>query len=317
MTLTDRVEFIRSVFGQIYPDRNFKNISVQCPNCLRKDNKKKIKLAIRSDNFQYHCWRCSVKGRSLIPLLKKYFPQHLAEYISKFDKNYKEDDVAEIVSEAVCLPSDFLLLGPFLHDLPHRENTKEAIRYLFKRGLREREIWFFKLGISQIVEFANRIVVPSFDDEGVLNYWTARRMTGGKYGKYHNPDIPRHNVIFNDINIDWKKPILLVEGPFDLFKCPDNTIPILGSELDETFKVFEKILIHQPKVLLGLDSDKKRAALKIAKSLDSYSIDVSIVDWGPKDPGELLKSEVLNKIENSKEWTPEMDLITRISSIFD
>lgn len=313
VSTTEKIDFLKKVFGNILPDRNYINISVECPECLKVSGKHKMKLAIHTTSNAFHCWRCGIKGRSLIFILKKYFPSFLKEYIDKFEQGSfcKLED--ENIKETLTLPSDFLFLAENIDS--SNLNVKLALKYLISRGIKKRDLWYFKFGVSSQYEFKNRVIVPSFDNSGILNYYSARRFDKNKYHKYHNPEIDRKNIIFNEINIDWSKPLLLVEGPFDLVKCPNNTVPILGSELNEESLLFAKILENNTPVMLALDSDMKKKTNRFAKRLFSYDINVSIVNWGAKDPGELTKKQVLYCITQKKTWSQELALFDKISSI--
>ena len=135
--------------------------------------------------------------------------------------------------------------------------------------------------------------MPSFDSSGNLNYFTARAIDKDRKPKYDNPDVDKNPVVFNDINLVWTKQVVLVEGPFDLVKCPENTTALLGSELDERHEIFNKILINNTPVALALDGDMwDTKTPKIAKKLAEYDVDYVVVDvraWG--DPGSMSKAE--------------------------
>ena len=107
--------------------------------------------------------------------------------------------------------------------------------------------------------------------KGNCNYFTARSYSGD-WLSYKNPPASK-NIIFNDLLIDWNKPITLVEGPFDSIKM-SNSIPILGSTLKETTKLFKKIAEKQTKVFIGLDEDALSKSMKIISLLLEYGLDV-------------------------------------------
>ena len=46
-------------------------------------------------------------------------------------------------------------------------------------------------------------------------------------------------TLFNEITLDWKKPITLVEGPVEIFNAGDNSTCILGSSLNENYILFQ------------------------------------------------------------------------------
>ena len=109
-------------------------------------------------------------------------------------------------------------------------------------------------------------------------------------------------LIFNEIDVDWSKPVTLCEGVFDMFKCGENAIPMLGSSLNEESRLFNMIIAHSTPVLLALDSDMRHTKVpKIAKKLGEYSVDVSIVDLqGNSDPGSMSRVDVKRCIQDAK-----------------
>ena len=56
-------------------------------------------------------------------------------------------------------------------------------------------------------EYRNRIVVPSFDDDGDVNYFVGRSFTGDSY-KYKNPRASK-NIVFNELFVDWDSDLIL------------------------------------------------------------------------------------------------------------
>ena len=59
---------------------------------------------------------------------------------------------------------------------------------------------------------------------------------------------------------------------------------MLGSTLTEDMVLFQSIIKNRTPINLALDSDAYSKALKIAKLLYSYDIDVNIVDTRGKFP---------------------------------
>jgi hypothetical protein len=293
-SISDKLLFIESVFGKGRLAGNGKNFDVRCPICAPSDVTKK-KLAIKTDDDRCHCWVCGFKARNLVPLIRKYgTPGQLAKYkevLGIADGGTGELVTGEKVEEQrLELPKDFCLL-PLAN--PNDPDVKATWRYLFGRGLTEKDAWYFKFGISNEPRWKRRVIMPSFNFKGELNYFTARAIDKDRRPKYDNPEVDKNPVIFNEINIDWTKRLALVEGPFDLVKCPDNTTALLGSDLDERHELFNRILLNNTPVALALDGDMwDRKTPKIAKKLQEYDVDVQIVDvrpWG--DPGSMSRAE--------------------------
>ena len=165
--------------------------------------------------------------------------------------------------------------------------AQEAISYLWSRGIGHKDILYYKIGFCLTGKYKKRIIIPSFDNEGNCNYFTARSYSGD-WLSYKNPPASK-NIIFNDLLIDWNKPITLVEGPFDSIKM-SNSIPILGSTLKETTKLFKKIAEKQTKVFIGLDEDALSKSMKIISLLLEYGLDVYKIDTSEiEDIGSITK----------------------------
>lgn len=285
------IEFIERAFGEGKTSNGGLNISVLCPECVQKkpSGYAKKKLVIRTDNFVSHCWVCGYKSKNLLPLIKKWYPNHLPEYIRTFVQGDQLTDIEEGDQEPqkliATLPLGFRLLAlSGDNDVP----AKHLKRYLGKRGIyTNRDLWYWKLGVTtEDEDLAGRVIIPSFDSDGVLNYWTARSTQKGQGTKYINPEVDRTTVIFNEINLDWSKPLTLVEGPFDLLKCNDNATCLLGSAFGPEYLLFQKIVENNTPVVLALDADAKHKALNIAKLLSEYDIHVTLL-WVPETKGDV------------------------------
>lgn len=303
-TITDKIKFIQSVFGQGKLSRATKNIDVWCPVCAPGDKSKK-KLSIRLDDDANHCWTCEWKSRSLVSLIKKYGTRdELVEYRDKFMTGHARDkiDVDEDVQMKVKLPDDFELLTLASDGNP---DVKAALRYIEGRGLTEKDLWYFKIGVSDEPRWRRRIIVPSFDVNGTLNYYVARAVDMQRKPKYDNPDNDKTTIIFNEINIDWSREITLCEGSFDMFKCGDNAIPLLGSSLNEQSVLFNSIIAHNTPVALALDADMLLTRVpKIAEKLAEYDVTVRVVDVSPfDDPGKMTREQFKEKHAQARPYT--------------
>jgi hypothetical protein len=304
LTITTAIEFIESVFGKGHLSRN-NNFDVRCPICDPSDPNKK-KLSILLPSCKTHCWVCGFKSRSIAPLIKKYGTQaQLSVFkelfgISGVASQLVTGDVA--VEQKIELPKDFRLLTLANTTDP---DVKASWRYVLSRGLSEADAWYYKFGISSEPKWNRRVIMPSFDSEGLLNYFVARAIDKEKKPKYDNPHIDHRQIIFNEINIDWTKRLTIVEGPFDMTKCPENTTALLGSDFSEQHELFNRILVHNTPVSLAMDGDMWESKMpKIVKKLQEYDVDVLVVDvrpWG--DPGNMSKAEFARSLEEATRRT--------------
>lgn len=314
-TLGQLFDFLDEVFGgaKITGSGPTCNINVVCPVCKAKKGSLKNKLAIKVDALLPKCWVCGYKRKTLIHLLKTYHPDYLKVFVDDFYGGIIPDEYEEKETEAnvkLELPHGFIMLAEQF-DQPKSIMAKEAKQYLVKRGATKRDFWYFKFGITVTdKKFAFRIIVPSFDKEGELNYYTGRTTQFVKNGpKYLDADGHKETAIFNEINIDWAKELTIVEGPFDLLKCNDNATCLLGKTLETNYRLFQEIIRHETPVLLALDNDAQKRQLKIAKMFAEYDIPVRLfeVPKNLKDVGEMTKQQFIAQAKGAKVYELEND----------
>lgn len=312
-TITDKIRFITSAFGSGKLASNSKNFDVWCPVCAPFDKSKK-KLAIRLEDDANHCWSCGWRARNLAPLLKKYSSMELlADYSKRFmldeaNKRFKRYEEQNPQKPPLTLPKDFRLLA-----IPRQSDpdAKAALRYVYEeRNLTLGDLWKFKIGLSDEPRWHRRVIVPSFDNDGNLNFFVARAIDSFKHPKYDNPDVDKRDVIFNEVNVDFSKQIVVCEGAFDLFNCGENAVALMGSDLNEQSMLFTTIITNSTPVALALDGDMwESKTLKIAKKLAEYNVDVSLVDTREfQDPGQATKEQFKKALENAIlfDWRHEM-----------
>lgn len=243
----------------------------------------KKKLAIRIHDHLTKCWVCGYKAPNLINLLSDFHPYLIEEYRDRFgikqpfkkcgvdlSKLFSSEKPRESNIPQLQLPQGFILLATNLgRGLKPVEN---AWSYLRTRGVTESELWLWKFGVTDYrppkgeQNYRFRVIVPSFDAEGNLNYYSARSYWKGLSGaKYANPNVPREHLIFNELMIDWTEELTIVEGVFDLIKCGENATCLLGSALDPSYLLFQRIVERNTPVLLALDNDAKDKTYKLAK----------------------------------------------------
>ena len=216
--IKERVEILTRVFGPCQIDRRGINAAFRCPDC---GNSKKQKFVVKLDTGQYHCWVCDARGASVAKVMRRLSAEAAARWESvtgSYQRQFR-DEVIE--APAVELPNGFRLLAESLDS--NDPDARACIEYTRDRGLNLRDLWYFRLGCVRRGRLSRRVIMPSFDADGKLNYWTARSIDKVAFGKYVNPSVPRGEFIFNELNLDWRQELTLVEGPVDLVKCDINT----------------------------------------------------------------------------------------------
>ena len=295
--MNKKLKILENIFGPYYKSRD--EVLFQCPFC----NHHKRKLSVNIDKSVFKCWVCNTKGN--ISYLVRRFGSSEDRYrwellnqeidMSSLKALFEEvEEQKDQKEQIVQLPKEYFCLAK--KDYPY--SAKEALDYLSGRDISSSDILYYKIGYCDRGKYRKRIIIPSFNENGECNYFSART-----YGKdwltYKNPPITK-NIIFNDLLVDWDAPITLVEGIFDAIKIK-NSIPILGSTLNENSKVFKKIVLKQPKVFLGLDKDALIKSLQMISSMLQYGIEVYFLDTSEIDDiGSVSKIEAEKLKENSK-----------------
>ena len=109
------------------------------------------------------------------------------------------------------------------------------------------------------------IIIPSYDANGNLNYFTGRSFEKEPYIKYRNPEASREIIPF-ELFINFDLPLVLCEGPFDAIAIKRNAIPLLGKNIQDS--LMKKIVQSTvEKIYIALDTDAMKQAHKICKNI--------------------------------------------------
>lgn len=244
-------------------------IAFDCPACAidkgMPNGDGKGNLEINYYKGVYKCWACSQHNNMHGPipkLIKLYGNNKILEEFYIFKPEAKPVEYKYTV-ESLSLPEGFTKLTK------HRKYDNEyieAIRYLKKRRIGLDIIARYNLGFCRYGEEKGRIIIPSYDINDDLNYYTGRAFRKTVWPKYINPDLDKKNIIFNEGKINWDATIYLVEGPFDHMVVP-NSIPLLGKYISD--KLFETLLEKaNVDVVIVLDDDAKKDIDYLNKKLN-------------------------------------------------
>lgn len=264
-------------------------------------------MSVNVDKGVFKCWICDFSGTKISQLIRRYAPNYYADYrllegevdLAKYDTIFAEHTPEP--PQIIDLPENFQTLTGKKTPL-----KKRALSYLYSRGFTDRDILTWKIGFCDFGEYQDRVIIPSFDDEGNVNFFVGRSYTDD-WMKYKNPQVSK-DIIFNDLNIDWEADVILVEGAFDAMKCK-NAIPLLGSTLREKSRLFQKICEKKPNIYLALDEDAKGKEFSIAKKLKEYGINVMTIKITPyADIGEMPQ-EVVEERKQNADFVSEMDYL--------
>ena len=290
MSDTKKIEILKEILGDYY--HSGKELLFYCQKC--KHHKRKLSVNIEKDCFK--CWTCEFSGKSIRRLVLRYgnYIQQKSwnelsgiVEITEYEKIFFADGKIEEKHVPIGLPTEFQSLcnkDLSLSSLP-------AMRYLKERGVSRSDILFWKIGYAVSGVYEGRVIVPSFNLDGKVDYFVGRAYNDS-WKRYLNPQAPR-DIIFNELYVDWSSDITIVEGVFDAIKAK-NAIPILGSALRENSRLFMELIKHDPAIYIALDPDAEKKAEKLINSLLSYGAEIYKIDIpAGKDVGDMSHQEFL------------------------
>ena len=258
--LVELLEDVLGDHGLHYPNRG--QISFNCPVC--DDGRNKHNLEVNYIDNVYKCWSCGDSENTHGPL-GRIFDKYGNKKQKKLYQVFKPETVVkrERKKKALKLPDSFTLFKDSSTVYPVR---KQAINYLYNRGISDYMIEKYQIGFCDKGDHAGRIVIPSYDSKGELNYYIARSWNPMSRAKYKNPEAEKDKIIFWENLVDWNKDIFLVEGAFDgLFL--DNVIPMLGKHMSELLfdTIYQKA---KGNIIICLDGDAWGNAVKLYHELN-------------------------------------------------
>ena len=241
----------------------------------------KPKLQINISSQKWHCWVSNSGGHSLYSLFIKINAD--SRYFSELkDLVFISSKKGEVESKViVSLPIEYKPLWKPSKSLFY----KHALNFLKKRGITKIDLQKYKLGFCDDGIYGNRVIIPSYDENGILNYFVGRSFMGGGM-KYKNPNVSRDIVPF-DWFIAWSYPIVLCEGVFDAISIRTNSIPMLSKKPSNSLlrKIFEK---QVKTIYIALDNDAKKDAYYLSEFFKDFGIDSKVVNLPKnKDPNNL------------------------------
>ena len=182
----------------------------------------KPKLQINIQTQKWHCWVSNQGGHNLFQLFKKLkaTKEHFDELVELVgDRKYRKYKPNSEDKQIVSLPKEFKALWKRGSSIIKRH----SIVYLQNRNINMADIIRYGIGYCEEGLYANRIIVPSYDANGELNYFVGRDIYRGGM-KYKNPSVSKDVVGF-ELFINWDEPIVLCEGVFDAIAIKRNAIP--------------------------------------------------------------------------------------------
>jgi DNA primase len=243
----------------------------------------KPKLQVNIKSGKWHCWVSGEGGHNFFQLFKKvgvtqkYYDElrQLSDDFVSYDYIPKTE-----LKKDVKLPDEYTPIWIQSKSPIY----KHALKYLKSRGISEDDMIKYSIGYCEDGLYSNRIIIPSFDEEGKLNFFVGRDVFDSKL-KYRNSPTPK-NIVGFELFVNWEEPILLVEGALDAITAKVNSIPLFGKTIMNNLK--RKILQKKVKTLyVALDNDAVKDSMKIVEELMNEGIKVHMITMIEKDPNDL------------------------------
>ena len=307
-----KVKLLERVLGDFFnkgPEYIF-----QCPKCEHH----KRKLSVNLEKGAFKCWVCDWSGRNIYRIIRqfgttddKYEWKSYTQQIEVENFSDKMFGPKESQRQAeISLPIEFISLAN--KNLP--TTSIYPLNYLKSRRIGKKDIIKWKIGYCPKGEYGGRVIIPSFDDKGEVNFFVTRSYDRN-WKKYMNPKVSK-DIIFNHPYIDFDEDLVLLEGVFDAIKAGDNSVPLLGSTLTETSKLFAKIVEYDTPVYLALDPDAGKKTNKLINLFIKYDIETYLIDVAPfGDVGEMTKNEFTARKQTALSINSDNYLADRISKM--
>ena len=271
------------------------NYAYSCPFC--KHHKPKLEINFTENEKgenPWHCWACDRRGKKIYQIFKSIgTPTEINNELNSLVKSgFVEKQI--IIEEKVTLPKEFKPLNNI-----QQSNIigRHALHYVKSRNITEEDIIKYNIGYCETGNYAKMIIIPSYDNNGNLNYFTARNFEKNSTLKYKNPSVSRDIIPF-ELFINWDLPFILCEGPFDAIAIKRNTIPLLGKNIQSI--LMKKIVKSSvDKIYIALDKDAQKQALNFCEKLMSEGKEVYLVDMQDKDPSEMGFENFTNLIQDT------------------
>ena len=245
-------------------------LQFNCPRCVDEKGHNelgKFNLEVNVLRGVFKCWSCcSVDDDMKGPVKKLILRYGGKEAYREYDsvvreiRNNKLYNLPEF-NLGDGIKSTYLTLPATYKKVNLATCRRQVREYLMQRNITQDIIDRFKIGYTNWEEERprdrNRIIIPSYGEDGTLNYWVGRDFTGNKKRqKYNNIEgVKKTDIVFQESQIQWDSDITLVEGAIDCI-YGNNTIALLGKTLspnDETYiKLKERANAN---VIICLDSD--------------------------------------------------------------
>lgn len=287
------LKFLRKYYKDFKVVSGGREAVLSCP--FHEGGKSKLYISLETGSFI--CFKCEQKGsfKTFIYRTKQLLG------ITSVELDTEEVSIAEdfpVEEKEFTYPEGF-----YFFDGKEGELGKQALQYLYKRGLSENEIYFYKLGYCISGLYENRIIIPVFE-KGNLVSFVARDFLGFSKVKVLTPPgngtVGIKRYLFNEDRARNFKHVILTEGVFDAMAVGFNAIALFGkAPTDEQF--YKLLRIKPTLVTVCLDNDALKEASKLAARLTLYVPEVRLAELPEgEDPSSVDRNILKESLTNAK-----------------
>ncbi len=248
-------------------------LQFNCPRCMDEKGPSeagKFNLEVNVLKGVFMCWSCctiddDMRG-SVRKLIMKFSGRETLKQYEQVVNDIRNNRLYNLpdFKNLFGTNEQFYLHLPGTYKRVNLKTSRKQVRdYMEKRHITQDIIDKYKIGYTNWEEERpidrNRIIIPSYGEDGTLNYWVGRDFTGNdKRQKYKNCEgVKKTEIVFQESLIQWDSDIVLVEGALDCL-YGNNAIALLGKTLkpeDETYqKLFERANAN---IIICLDGDTR------------------------------------------------------------
>jgi hypothetical protein len=299
MDNTILLNLLESVLGKSH-NTSKGNAAFKCPLCNHHKPKLEIQLNTNEKGENpYHCWLCNARGKKISALFNKI--QVPINKIEELKLIVQPGKTIEYITEEIRMPKEYISLNNIdVLDKLTRLEARRVISFLKKRNITLEDILKYDIGFCNEGKYSGRVIIPSYNENGQINYFVARSY-GESDRKYKNPPIS-NKVIGWELHINWDAPIILCEGVFDALTIKRNVIPLFGKTINETL-MMKLVTSTVKKIYIALDKDAYKDALKHCQTLIDYGKEVYLIELDGKDANEVGFFKFLETIEKCQPLT--------------
>lgn len=276
----------RAIVNSLYSGKVNSNgwVRLNCPVCEERTGKddKRAAFGFNVKTLFYSCFKCGFKGK-----LKES-----PDEIQTIEIRESHDPVA------IGQPEGFI---PLASEEGRTALSLEPARdYLMNRGIPQKLWKEANIGACAFGKYEGRIVVPVLGEQNEWLGWVGRIWVKKGHMPYlYPPGMSRGDILYNisALKENLDKPIMVVEGVFDVLALWPDAVAILGKPSH-----WQVQMLAQSKrpISVVLDGDAWQEGLALSLTLRTMGQRAGYVRLPPKkDPDEVDRTWLNNQVEES------------------